>query len=109
MRNYRRAMQSVHLTSEQARALRQRLESHQRFLGRLIHRLRELEVCEDDPVLRAANLAANAMDDLQRQVMRAGLRHGAAKDMDGYKPAAVRRATAIQSLSGGSGGWRELL
>jgi hypothetical protein len=92
VRRYSPRVRSSDLSHDQLLALRRRLERIDRFLGKLILRCRELEMYEDDPLLHAILMAKARIEDVQREAMRAGLRHGALKDLDGVKAGEMRRA-----------------
>jgi hypothetical protein len=85
-------MDSSHLSSDQCRKLRKRLEPARTYLGKLIYRCRELQFYESDPLLSAALLAAMRLDDLDREAMRAALKHGADKAELDMSARDVRRA-----------------
>jgi hypothetical protein len=83
---------SSRLTSEQSRKLRKSIEPTRRYLGRLVYRCRELQFSESDPLLSAALLALMQLDELDREAMRAALRHGDLKALDDMRDRDVRRA-----------------
>jgi hypothetical protein len=67
---------SSNLTSNQSRRIRARLAPMITYVGKLVKRCRELEYWEDDPLLLDAVRAQQALNALDRECMRAALKHG---------------------------------
>jgi hypothetical protein len=83
---------SSNLTSAQTRRICVAIEPMRKYLGTLIKRCRELQFMEDDPLLRAAVVASMRLDDLEREAMRAALKHGDEKRALDMSERDVRRA-----------------
>ena len=85
-------MTSRDLYPDQLRRLRRKVERDAAYLQRLVRRMQELRFRSDDPLYHAAELARDALAQLERAAMVGAVRHGVDKSALDMSERDVRRA-----------------